>query len=155
MTESIWKREKYGYSRRDNYNVSVRDNPAENGVLIGRPHLRGWRCEVFWFVATNILAWLETSTRNHRIPHCLINRRFAAIKKFYSFFFFPKRKNCLLSILFNYFSLKKKTNQGGRFFLTFFEVIFLNIIQRSRPTNQWLLIKLQNYLLNFIRIDNI
>lgn len=27
--------------RRDNYNVSVRDNPAENGVLIGRPHLRG------------------------------------------------------------------------------------------------------------------
>lgn len=116
MTESIWKREKYGYSRRDNYNVSVRDNPAENGVLIGRPHLRGWRCEVFWFVATNILAWLETSTRNHRIPHCLINRRFAAIKKFYSFFFFPKRKNCLLSILFNYFSLKKKNQSRWSIF---------------------------------------
>lgn len=78
---------------------------------------------------------LETSTRNHRIPHCLINRRFAAIKKFSSFFFLLKER-----IVFYLFCLitsvsKKKTNQGGRFFLTFFEVIFLNIIQRSRRIN--------------------
>lgn len=80
---------------------------------------------------------LETSTRNHRIPHRLINRRFAAIKKFSSFFFLLKER-----IVFYLFCLitsvppqKKETNQDGRFFLTFFEVIFLNIIQRSRRIN--------------------
>lgn len=75
---------------------------------------------------------LETSTRNHRIPHRLINRRFAAIKKIFFLFFFLLKKR-IVFYLFCLITSKKKPIKVVDFFLH--SLIFLNIIQRSRRIN--------------------
>ena len=102
----------------DNYNISIRDNLAENSVLIGRPHLRG-PCAKSFGSRPQIFVG-NKSTRNHRIPDCLINRRFAGIS-----FFFPP----LLLLFFSPPSRRKE----------FKRIIFLspreNLFHFFRPYN--------------------